>query len=47
VKHLNSGAALGGFGWTVADLYDPEINTAAAWELYKRQGPGAWPGCGR
>ena len=47
VNHLNPGAALDGFGWTVADLYDPEINTAAAWELYQLQGPGAWPGCGK
>lgn len=46
VNHLNPGAALDGFGWTVADLYDSEINTAAAWELYRLQGPGAWPGCG-
>ena len=47
VNHLNPGAALDGFGWTVADLYDPMINTAAAWELYQLQGPGAWPWCGR
>ncbi len=47
VNHLNAGAALDGFGWTVADLYDPAINTAAAWELYRLQGVGAWPWCGR
>ena len=47
VNHLNAGAALDGFGWTVADLYDPAINAAAAWELYQRQGAGAWPWCGR
>ncbi len=36
-----------GHRWTYEQLIQPEINLAAAWEIYQRQGKAAWPGCGR
>ena len=31
----------------VADLFDPETNAHVAAQIYRIQGPGAWPWCGR
>jgi hypothetical protein len=34
-----------GHRWTRAQLEDPEINVAAAYELYQRSGWQPWPSC--
>ncbi len=36
-----------GHRWTYEQLVQPEINIAAAWEIYQRQGAAAWPVCGQ
>jgi len=36
----------GGHRWTTEELMDPELNVAAAHELWTRHGPAPWPSCG-